>query len=81
MADILALVEHRQGAIRDITYELLTCGRKLAETVNAKLTGVILGHNTDNLSESVKPYAHRLVVVDHAIFNDFNAETYQHLAA
>jgi len=78
MADILALVEHRQGIIRDITYEVLTCGRKLAEKMDAKLTGVILGHNTDSLSESVKQHVHRLIVVDHEIFKDFNAETYQH---
>jgi electron transfer flavoprotein alpha subunit len=77
MGNILTLVEHRQGAIRDTTYELLTYGRKLAEKIDAKLTGVILGHNTDGMAESIKKHAHRLVVVDHEVFKDFNAETYQ----
>ncbi|MGB7053849.1 MAG: electron transfer flavoprotein subunit alpha/FixB family protein [bacterium] len=81
MADILALVEHRQGTIRDITYELLTCGRKLAEKIDTKLTGVILGHNTESFHESIKKYAHRLIVVDHEVFKDFNAEAYQHALA
>ena len=81
MAEILALVEHRQGTIRDITYEVLTCGKKLAEKIDAKLTGVVLGHNTDSLHESIKKYTHRLIVVDHEVFKDFNAEAYQHALA
>ena len=77
MADILALVEHRQGTIRDITYELLTYGRKLAEKTGGKLTGVLFGHNIDNFTETLKKHAHRLLAVDHEVFEDFNAETYQ----
>jgi electron transfer flavoprotein alpha subunit len=77
MAEILALVEHRQGTIRDITFELLTCGRKLAEQTGTKLTGVILGHDTDSLQEKLKKHVHRLIVVDNEVFRDFNAEAYQ----
>jgi electron transfer flavoprotein alpha subunit len=77
MNDIFALVEHRQGAIRDMTYELLSCGRKLAEKENTKLTAVILGHNTDDLVQILKSQAHRLLVVDNDVFKDFNSEVYQ----
>lgn len=77
MNDIFALVEHRQGAIRDMTYELLSCGRKLAEKENTKLTAVILGHNTDDLVQILKSQAHRLIVVDNDVFKDFNSEIYQ----
>jgi len=77
MADMLALVEHRQGAIRDITYELLTCGRKLAEKQNTKLTAVLLGHGTEKMIEDLKSEVHRLLVIDHELYREFNAETYQ----
>lgn len=77
MAEILALVEHRQGTVRDVTYELLTCGRKLAAAANAELTGVILGHDTGDLVAHVKDQVHRLIVMDHEVFKHFNAETYQ----
>jgi electron transfer flavoprotein alpha subunit len=77
MADILALVEHRQGTVRDISFELLTCGRKLAEKIDAKLTAVVLGHETDRLCEGIKKHAHRIMVLDHEVFKYFNAETYQ----
>jgi electron transfer flavoprotein alpha subunit len=77
MSEIFALVEHRQGTIRDITYELMSCGRKLAENANTKLTAVILGYNTDNIVQAVKKQAHRLLVVDSEMFKDFNSELYQ----
>ncbi|UCF70262.1 MAG: electron transfer flavoprotein subunit alpha/FixB family protein [candidate division WOR-3 bacterium] len=77
MATILAVIEHRQGVIRDITFELLTLGRKLVEKNNAQLTGVLLGHDTQSLAESLRTHVHRLLVVDHEVFSDFNGETYQ----
>jgi electron transfer flavoprotein alpha subunit len=77
MAEICALVEHRQGVIRDITYEVLTCGRTLAEKQNATLTAVLLGHNTEQMIDSIQSHAHRLVVIDNALFKEFNAESYQ----
>jgi len=76
MADILAVVEHRQGVVRDITYELMTFGRKLAEKNNGKLIGVLLGHDTNDLQEKIRKHVHRLVVADHEVFKDFNGETY-----
>lgn len=77
MNEIFALVEHRQGVIRDITYELLTCGRKLAEKQNTKLTAVLLGYNTEKLIENLKSKAHHLLVIDNEIYKQFNSETYQ----
>jgi electron transfer flavoprotein alpha subunit len=77
MADILALVEHRQGQIRDISFEVLTCGRKLAEELDGRLSAVLLGSGTEAMVASLKSHAHRLLVIDGAMFADFNAEAYQ----
>lgn len=77
MGEILALVEHRQGVIRDITFELLTCGRKLAEKQNTQLTAILLGHNTSSMVEKLKQHAHKIIVIDHSLYENFNAETYQ----
>jgi electron transfer flavoprotein alpha subunit len=77
MADILAIVEHRQGEIRDITYELMACGRSLAEGLNGKLTAAVLGHGTDSYVETLRGQAHRLLVVDNEIFREFNDEAYE----
>jgi len=40
---ILVLVEHFQGAVADITYEMLGAGRKIADSLNVPLHAVVLG--------------------------------------
>jgi electron transfer flavoprotein alpha subunit len=77
MGDILALVEHRRGEIRDATYEVMTLGRKLAGETGGRLTAVLLGSGTESLVASLKPHAHRILVVDNPAFKDFNNEFYQ----
>ncbi len=77
MAGILALVEHRQGTLRDITFETLACGRLLAQQLGESLTGVILAENPDEFAEQLKSHAHRLILVNSPVFKNFNAECYQ----
>ncbi len=77
MVKILILVEHRQGIVRDITFELLTLGRKIAAEKNSESTAVILASNADNLVNQLKSQADRIVVMDNPVFTDFNAEVYQ----
>ena len=77
MGEIFALVEHRQEAVRDITFELLTCGRRLADQLNTRLTAILLGHETSKILDALKNHAHRIIVVDHELYGKFNAETYQ----
>ncbi len=77
MSEIYILIEHRQDEIRDISYELLACGRKLAEENNSKVTAVILGFNTEKIVEKIESQAHKVLVIDNEVFKDFNSETYQ----
>jgi len=77
MAGILALIEHHQGEVRDITYELLACGRSLAKSLNDMVTGVLLADKPDQLSQQLKQRAHRLLVATSPAFENFNAEVYQ----
>ncbi len=77
MSGIYILIEHRQDEIRDISYELLAYGRKLAEDNNTKVTAVILGFNTEKIVEKIESQAHKIIVFDNEVFKEFNAETYQ----
>jgi electron transfer flavoprotein alpha subunit len=81
MNDIHVLIEHRQGAIRDISYEILAAGRKLAAQSQGKLTAVLCGHQAGAFAEKIKTQADRLVVMDSELFKNFNAEIYQMVLA
>jgi electron transfer flavoprotein alpha subunit len=76
MTEIFVLAEHRQGQMRDITYEMLTKAREITEKTNAKLTAVLLGKNAKELAKPLTEYANVIVVEDQKLDN-FNSEAYK----
>jgi electron transfer flavoprotein alpha subunit len=77
MAEIFVLAEHRQGQIRDITYEMLTKAREIAEKTNMELTVVILGKEVKEKAKALAEYAKKVLVVEDAKLENFNSDAYQ----
>jgi len=77
MAELLVLAEHRMGELRDVTLELLSKGRVLAEENGLDLTVVLFGHGIDGYVDELSGYADNVLVLDHPDYADFNAEAYQ----
>ncbi|MEM3356413.1 MAG: electron transfer flavoprotein subunit alpha/FixB family protein [Candidatus Bathyarchaeia archaeon] len=77
MPEIFVLAEHRQGQIRDITYEMLTKARETAEKANMQLTAVILGKEVKEKAKALAEYAKKVLVVEDAKLENFNSEAYQ----
>lgn len=77
MPEIFVLAEHRQGQIRDITYEMLTKAMKTAEKTNMELTAVILGKETKEKAKALAEYAKKVLVVEDAKLENFNSDAYQ----
>ncbi len=77
MAKIFVLTEHRQGQIRDITYEMLTKARELAEKTNSELVAVVLGNNIREQAKTVTEYAKTVLVTEDSKLSNFNSEAYR----
>ena len=77
MTEIFVLAEHRQGQIRDITFEMLTKGRELAEKTNSDLTAVLLGKEVKDQAKTLSEYAKKVLPVEDAKLENFNSEAYQ----
>jgi electron transfer flavoprotein alpha subunit len=77
MAELLVLAEHRRGELREVTLELLSKGRVLAEENGLDLTVVLFGHGIDGYADELSGYADNVLVLDHPDYADFNAEAYQ----
>jgi len=77
MTEILVLVEHRQGQIRDITYEMLTKAQELAEKTGAKLAVIMMGNNVKELAKLLTEYANTVIVVEDSRLENFNSESYK----
>jgi electron transfer flavoprotein alpha subunit len=77
MPEIFVLAEHRQGAIRDITFEMLTKAREIAEKTNKELTVVILGSNVKEQAKALTEYAKTVIAVEDPKIENFNSEAYK----
>lgn len=77
MAEIFVLAEHRQGRIRDITFEMLTKGKKLAEQINADLTVVLLGKEAKEHARTLSEYAKKILLIEDVKLENFNSEAYK----
>jgi len=77
MEDIFVLVEHRQGKIRDITFEMLQAGETLASQRGVSSAAVLLGHNVKNFAEELSTGGSKVLVVEDAQLDHFNSFPYQ----
>jgi electron transfer flavoprotein alpha subunit len=77
MGEIFVLVEHRQGKIRDITYEMLGLGEKLTTQQGATLAAVLLGKGVKNFAEELTPRVSKVLVVEDENLEHFNSILYQ----
>jgi electron transfer flavoprotein alpha subunit len=77
MVELFVLAEHRQGQMRDTTYELLTKAREIAEKTGAELTAVLLGKNVKEHAKALSEYAKKVLLVEDAKLENFNSDAYQ----
>jgi len=77
MTELFVLVEHRQGELREITFEMLTKARELSQEMNIDTTAVLIGHNIREFEKRLVDQAKRVLIVDDAKLENFNAEAYQ----
>lgn len=75
--ELLVLAEHRQGKLRDVSLEMLSRARKLAEAMGARTVAVLLGSGLDSVAGTLASYSDEVVYADDPGFADFNSDHYQ----
>ena len=81
MGEIFVLAEHRQGELRDVTFEMLGKGQELAAALDAPLAAVLLGHGVEDFATELAKHANQVLVVEDEQLEHFNSETYQQVLA
>jgi electron transfer flavoprotein alpha subunit len=77
MGNILVLAEHRQGALRDVSFEMMAIAPKLAGQMGGAVVALLIGSGMDELAKKLAAYGAKVLVVDDPLFKDFNADKYQ----
>ncbi len=76
MKRIVVVCEHRQGALRAVTHELIGAAHELSQG-DTEVTAALLCGDASRFTEELRSRVHRLVVVEDQELGDFEAETYR----
>ncbi|MBW2339234.1 MAG: electron transfer flavoprotein subunit alpha/FixB family protein [Deltaproteobacteria bacterium] len=76
MDEILVLAEHRQGELRDITFEMLFAANTLGKENGLATAGLLLGHETSGLAGKLKGACDRVLVIEDPELAHYNADQY-----
>ncbi|MGB9987126.1 electron transfer flavoprotein subunit alpha/FixB family protein [Salarchaeum japonicum] len=75
MSDVLAVAEHRRGDLRDVSFELVTAGRELADATGGDLHVAVVGGSTEEFADALnREGVDQLHTVDYG--EEFNHDVY-----
>ena len=78
MGEIFVVVEHRQGEVRDITFEMLYKANKLCQEFSHNLTAILIGGNEAFIND-IAQRADRVISFEDERLKNFNADTYKEI--
>ena len=75
---VWTIAETNRGKIKDVSFELLTRGRKLADKLGTELASVLMGNNinNDDVQEFIYRGADKVYVVNNPQLDNFIVENY-----
>jgi electron transfer flavoprotein alpha subunit len=75
--DVFTIAEQRDGEIRKISYELVSEGRRLADTLGQKVTAILLGSDIKEKASSLGHYgADKVLVADNPRLKTYTTDAY-----
>jgi electron transfer flavoprotein alpha subunit len=74
---VIAIAEQRDGAFRKVTFEAVSQGRRLADSLGTDLTALVLGSGIEAIAAELGAYgADKILVVDHAALSEYLTDSY-----
>lgn len=78
--EVWVFIEQRSGKPADVSFELLSKGRKLAESLKGELKAVVIGHNMkDAAKETFRFGANEALLIDHPNLVNYNTIPYSRI--
>jgi electron transfer flavoprotein alpha subunit len=81
MNEILVLAEHRDGELRDITFEMLGKAASLADATGTTVSALLLGAGVADMADRLTAFANEVLTVDSGNLSNFNSAVYQPIVA
>ncbi|MGD2125402.1 MAG: electron transfer flavoprotein subunit alpha/FixB family protein [Desulfobacteraceae bacterium] len=79
MGEIFVVVEHRQGEVREITYQMLWKANDLCQTLSHTLTAVLIGGKDEPFISDLTGRVDKVIAVEDEKLKDFNGDLYKEI--
>jgi len=79
MGEIFVVVEHRQGEVRDISFEMLFKASQLCREFSHNLTAIVIGGKDESYVDEIVKKADRVICVEDEKLKNFSAELYMEI--
>ncbi len=74
---VIAITEQSEGVFRKVSYEALSEGKRLAESLGCNLTAIVLGSGIENISAEPGKYGtDKIIVVDNQALSEYMTDAY-----
>lgn len=78
--EVWVFIEQRSGKAADVSFELLSKGKKLADSLKGILKAVVIGHNIKNAAEETFRFgAKEVLLIDHPELENYNTLPYSRI--
>lgn len=78
--EVWVFVEQHDGKVADVSLELLSKGRKLADRLSGVLKSVVLGYNVKSIAEETFEYgADSAILIDHPVLEKYRPLPYSRM--
>ncbi len=78
--EVWVFVEQHDGKVADVSLELLSKGRKLADRLSGVLKAIVLGHNVKNIAEDTFKYGvNSAILIDHPALEKYKPLPYSRM--
>ena len=77
MVEILVVVEYRKHSLTDVSLEILSKGRHLANQMGGELLAVVIGKDANTYAQRLAQWADKVLAVKNDELEDSQAEPYQ----
>jgi len=75
--DVWVFIEHKEGKISNVSFELLGEGRKLADALGCKLSAMLLGDGVEKCTQEVISYgADTIYLTENPILKEYRTDSY-----
>jgi electron transfer flavoprotein alpha subunit len=74
--EIWVLVEHQEGKVRKVTFELLSAAAEFSRKIGSQVAAILLGSDLQEAVKNLSPFADKIYLIDDPFLTSYTSDAY-----